>query len=460
MAVSLSPLFNPDHAVSDANGDPRSGAKLFTYANESSTKVTTYKDSDGSVAHTNPIVLDASGLPPAPIWLTQGATYTFVLAPPADTDPPASAILTINDITGINDVADAVVNEWVSGTTPTYISGTSFSVTGDQTSTLHVNRRLKLTVTGVALYAYIIKSVYTSLTTVTVLVDGGTSLTSGLTAMSYGIVSGSTNTSLPFLSYDQQCCRLNYVSATSIRLDPQDGKMIWVYTGASGWTRRSVSSSGVTAANTSTYVNGTAGQSLVATTTYFVYLFDNSGTLTMDFSTTAPAVDATSGLKIKTGDPTRLLVGMVRTNGSTPGQFQTPGLVLSWYKRRAIRVTGAVLSSASTGSTSYVEIQTAAQVKFLTWAEEAIHAMYIGDTRVTVTNPGTTGSAVTLDGIATVIGAIVSGTSHASAYQVSAVCGGWESVAEGYHYVTLIGKVSTGTGTWNDNSLLQVLTQG
>jgi hypothetical protein len=462
MSVSLSPIFQLDSAQVDANGDPRSGALLFTYLAGTSTKVTVYKTSAGSggASHENPIELDANGLPPAPIWLTQGLTYKFYLAAAGDTDPPTSPLIPVSDnITGINDVADAVVNEWVSGTTPTFISSVSFSVVGDQTSLLHVNRRLKLTVTGVAQYAYIIKSVYTSLTTVTVLVDGGASL-SGLTAMSYGIVSGSQNTSLPFLSYDQQCCRLGYVSATSIRLDPQDGKMIWVYTGASGWTRRSVSSSGVTAANTNTYVDGVAGQTLSTIgATYYVYLFDNSGTLTLDFSTTAPAVDATSGLKIKTGDATRLLVGMARVqNGSS--QFVTPGLVLSWYKRRGITVTGAALTGPpTTSSTSTVELQAAAQVKFLSWAEEAISTDFVGRA-LSNTLDASYATGIYLDGVVTQIALIVSVLARAG--NVTNVSfGAPYTVTEGYHYVTIGVSVSAGPtiGQW-DAGTLHVLTQG
>jgi hypothetical protein len=459
MAVLLSPLFNNDGAQIDSSGDPRSGAKLFTYLAGTSTKVTTYQESTGVTPHTNPIVLNANGLPPAPIWLTTGSTYKFVLAPSGDTDPPASAILTIDNISAVNDTAAAATStEWTaSGMTPTQTGATTFTVAGDQTTVLHVGRRLKTTNTGGTVYATIIRSVFTSLTTVTVLTDSG-SLDSGLSAFSYGIASAD-NTSLPFVSYDQQCGRLGYVSATSIRLDPQDGNTIWVYMG-SNWKRRIIPSAGISAANTSVYVNGTSGQNLAANTQYFVYLFDNAGVLTIDFSTTAPAVDTVSGLKIKTGVATRLLVGMVRTNASS--QFADSAAsrtVISWYKRRAIQATGTALSSASTSSTSYVELQAAAQVKFLSWAEEAIEAIFIGNAYMDATGR-VFYNQVTLDGIVTVIGALVAGTSYANLGQHSASCGGYATVTEGYHYVTLTAKVSAGTGNWDNGGVLQVLTQG
>lgn len=385
----------------------------------------------------------------------------MVLAGPTDTDPPASAILTIDSITGINDVsAPAAGTEWTaSGMSGlSYLSASSFSVAGDQTTVLHVGRRLKTVNTGGTVYCTIIRSVFTTLTTVTVLTDSG-SLDSGLSAFSYGIVSAA-NTSLPFVSRDQQCGRLVYVSATQIRLDPQDGNTMWVYSG-SNWRRRIIPSAGITAANTNVYVNGTAGQNLAANTQYFVCLFDLAGVLTHDFVTTVPAVDATSGLKIKTGDPTRLLIGQVRTNASTPGQFQTPGLVLSWYQRRAIAVAGTALSGPpTTTSTSTVELTSAARVTFLSWAEEAVEAEFTGYASSSGAGIQCI-TGITLDGIVTTFSPIVIGTSYASGAALNHSCYGIGTVTEGYHYVTLAVSLNTaGTGTWGSGGILYVRTQG
>lgn len=458
MAVRLSPLFNNDSAQIDANGAPRSGAKLFTYLAGTSTKITTYKTSSGSggASHANPIPLDANGLPPAPIWLTESSTYKFVLAPPGDTDPPASAILTIDNITPINDITATAATEWTSGPAPTYVSATSFTCTGDQTTTLHVGRRIKTTNTGGTRHSTITRSVLGALTTITVETDSG-SLDSGLSALSYSL-SSADNTSVPFISRDQQCGRLVYVSSTQIRLDPQDGNTIWVYSG-SNWRRRTIPSAGITAANTSVYVDGTSGQNLAANLQYFVYLFDNAGVLTMDFSTTAPAVDATSGLKIKTGVATRVLVGMVRTNSSTPGQFQTPGLVLSWYRRRGIAVSAALTADRSQTSTSYIEVNSEIQVKFMTWAEEAVHAQFAGSSYNSNAAPGNT-TAITLDGVVTVVASSGLINCPAVTHADNHSFGGFTTLTEGYHYMTIAVKVTANTGTWYSGGTLFVLTQG
>lgn len=189
--AKLSPLFNDAQLI---DGIPASGGLLFTYAAGSSTKQTTYKDEDGAIAQANPIVLNARGEVDSPIWLTEGLSYKFVFAPSDDTDPPASPIRTIDDITGTND-ASISISQWIdSGSTPTYVNTTQFTLSGDQTSNFTVNRRIKATVTAGTVYGYISASAYTSLTTVTVVLDSG-DLDVGLSAVQLGLITPN-NTSI------------------------------------------------------------------------------------------------------------------------------------------------------------------------------------------------------------------------------------------------------------------------
>lgn len=67
------------------------GHQLFTYAAGTSTKLATYTDVGGLVAHANPIVLDAAGRVPSGLFLLP-ASYKFVLAPPGDSDPPLAPV--------------------------------------------------------------------------------------------------------------------------------------------------------------------------------------------------------------------------------------------------------------------------------------------------------------------------------------------------------------------------------
>ncbi len=192
MAVKL--CYNEITQFSDGNGAPYAGAQLFTYSAGSSTKLGTYKTSAGSTSNTNPIVLDANGRIPFPIWLTAGSSYKFVLAPANDTDPPVSPIWSLDDITGINDSSSAL-DQWVTGPTPTYVSATQFTLVGDQTTTFHVGRRVKTTNSGGTAYSTISVSAYTALTTITV-VNDSTTLDAGLSAVSYSLLS-STNDAIP-----------------------------------------------------------------------------------------------------------------------------------------------------------------------------------------------------------------------------------------------------------------------
>jgi len=198
MSQYLSPLTGRQWG--DANGNPYSGAKLFTYEAGTSTKFTVTKDQAGASNHTNPIILNSRGEPAdgagttQAIWQASGQEVKYVLAPANDTDPPVSPYWTIDDVSGINDTS-VTATEWITGPTPTYVSATQFTLVGDQTSTFHVGRRLKTTNSGGTIYSTITVSAYTTLTTITVVNDSG-SLDSGISNVSYGIISAS-NTSVP-----------------------------------------------------------------------------------------------------------------------------------------------------------------------------------------------------------------------------------------------------------------------
>lgn len=195
MAVKLSP-FGPNPQWVDGNGDPANGYKLFFYAAGSSTKQNTYTDSTGNTANSNPIVLNSLGQPANAIWFTEGLDYKAVLAPANDTDPPASAIWTRDNLEGINDAGNTADQWKASGVTPTYVSATQFTVPGDQTEEFKANRRFKATVTAGTVYGYYSSSSYdgSSLTTVNTSNDSG-SLDAGLSAISHGLITPD-NTSL------------------------------------------------------------------------------------------------------------------------------------------------------------------------------------------------------------------------------------------------------------------------
>lgn len=190
MAFSLSPIGNEQQVTQ--NGAPLSGGLLYTYLAGSSTPAATYTDSSGATPQSNPIVLNVLGRPTNPVWLTDGTAYKLVL-----TDSAGVTQWTIDNVTGVA-VPTPAQSEWETlATTPTYINATQFTVPGDQTTALHLGRRVRLPCTGGVRYGVISVSAFTTLTTVTVELDSG-SLDSGLSGVAVGILSAA-NSSMPWL---------------------------------------------------------------------------------------------------------------------------------------------------------------------------------------------------------------------------------------------------------------------
>jgi hypothetical protein len=97
MAVNLSMLAGAGAQFFDNNGVILSGGLIYTYAAGTTTPQTTYTTNSGSIAHTNPIVLDSAGRVPSggEIWLTDAVSYKFVTR-----TSTAVLIATYDNITG------------------------------------------------------------------------------------------------------------------------------------------------------------------------------------------------------------------------------------------------------------------------------------------------------------------------------------------------------------------------
>jgi len=77
-SVLLSP-YGVGQQFFDDNGVPLAGGLIYTYQAGSSTPLVSYTTSSGTIANSNPIVLDASGRTPQQIWLLTGFSYKFIL---------------------------------------------------------------------------------------------------------------------------------------------------------------------------------------------------------------------------------------------------------------------------------------------------------------------------------------------------------------------------------------------
>lgn len=112
--------------------------------------------------------------------------------------------------------------QWINLHTPTYISGTQFSVVGDKTEYYTVGRRVKATgTTPFTIYGTITASAFTSLTTVTVNWDGSDSLDNTLNKVEVGILTTQANAEV------SETVAYNNQTGTSYTLTASDnGKVV------------------------------------------------------------------------------------------------------------------------------------------------------------------------------------------------------------------------------------------
>lgn len=186
MAIRFSPFGNSPLYL--PNLAPASGYKLYIYQAGSATKTAVYADVGGT-PQSNPVILDANGWPTNTIYLSDVTNYRFVYAHPLDSDPPTTQITPpIDHVALVVPSAQATVNEWVAGPTPTFLSATQFSVPGVVTGTFHPGRRVQAIHSGGGtIYGTISASSFASVTTVTIIPDSGV-LDSSLVSVNYGFM--------------------------------------------------------------------------------------------------------------------------------------------------------------------------------------------------------------------------------------------------------------------------------
>ena len=124
MTVSLSLFAGAGAQFFSNSGSPLSGGKIYSYAAGTTTPQATYTTKAGSIAHSNPIILDSAGrVPSGEIWLTLNQIYKFVLQ-----DSTGALIATYDNIEGALDYA-AVIAIY-SGTNGSSLIGTVQKMNG------------------------------------------------------------------------------------------------------------------------------------------------------------------------------------------------------------------------------------------------------------------------------------------------------------------------------------------
>ena len=78
-SYTISPIWGAGAQLFDNSGNVLSGGKIYTYAAGTTTPATTYTTPIGSIANSNPIIVNAAGRLTNEIWLPVSGAYKFVL---------------------------------------------------------------------------------------------------------------------------------------------------------------------------------------------------------------------------------------------------------------------------------------------------------------------------------------------------------------------------------------------
>jgi hypothetical protein len=187
----------------------------------------------------------------------------------------------------------------------------------------------------------------------------------------------------------------------------------------------------------------TTGKS--ASTLYYVYVFNNSGALNCELSTTGHSSDTTSGnigTEIKTGDNTRSLVGMAETDASTHFlDADGTRYLLNWFNQRSITSQVLDATDQTTSSATFASLGSSNAV--LLWAGQGVYIT--ANCSVQNSIGGNQVTSVGVNGSAAGAGAYVSIASAATAYAAPSYAS--ESLTEGLNTFTIMGKTSAGTLT-------------
>lgn len=197
-----------------------------------------------------------------------------------------------------------------------------------------------------------------------------------------------------------------------------------------------------------------APTSLGNNNTYNIYAYMNAGVMTLFASVTGHSPSTTAGNKgveVMTGDDSRTLVGMARTDGAGAwADSQTQRFVLSWFNRRRLALrNGLGGGGVANNSAPWSEISTAIRVEGLTWA-----GVVFGDQIVQASHPTANVAFYSRVGLGTVLGTVTTsfggmyGVSPVANYPANLSSGGSADMSEGYFFATLQGGRDSGTVTY------------
>jgi hypothetical protein len=163
------------------------GAVYFWEPGGYVTPQATYTDGTMSVANPNPVILDSNGM--ANIWIS--GYYNIQVY-------DANGILqyTVPNVSDLSSGTGSTIDQWTlqTLTSLTYVSGNVFSCLGDLTGTFVQGTRIQAIVTGGTITGTVVSSSFNgAVTTVTCIWDTSTTLNAGLSQVSIGLISVTSN---------------------------------------------------------------------------------------------------------------------------------------------------------------------------------------------------------------------------------------------------------------------------
>lgn len=312
----------------DDNGSPLVGGKLYSYAAGTTTLLTTYTTSAGTVANTNPIILNAGGRTPNEIWQATGILLKFVLY-----NSNNELIGTYDGIPSIND--------------PFGINSQLSSVAGTNSITATATPTLTAYATG-AIYSFIAANTNSGAATLSI--DGltATSITkNGSVALSAGDIQAGK---MMLVEYDGTTFQLvnnivyggSITNGTIVSLTAPLG----VANGGTGAATLAANNvllgNGVAALQT--VAPGTSGNVLVSNGTTWVsgVPFAPNAIGQIPFSTDGATYTATQ----------KIVVGSVNSGGTSPfpttaGPVLVDYTIPSWVKRITVMFSGVSTNGSS-----------------------------------------------------------------------------------------------------------------
>jgi hypothetical protein len=213
---------------------------------------------------------------------------------------------------------------------------------------------------------------------------------------------------------------------TSLRLSPYNGNLLTIDGKA-----EAVTDGGITL----------SASGLSNSTLYYVYAYMSAGVMTLEAVTTAYATGTGTavGMRIKSGDSTRTLVGMCYLLAGAFVDSSTQRYVRSYFNDPGVLLSNGFTADRTRSGSNYGEFNNEIRNEFIAWEDDVAHVSAQGGL--------VSAGDVAYIGLQFQGGAIQDGTNRFTSSSVAgafALSSWLTSLTEGYMYTTLLGKIASG----------------